>query len=71
MATTNLKIRGMHCGHCVASVKGALEGVPGVRGAEVDLDAGRAVVDHDTDRATTGELVGAVMDEGYTAEKEA
>lgn len=69
MSTTTLKVTGMSCGHCVEAVSGALRGVDGVREAQVDLDAGRAVVDYDEGATDTNALVGAVMDEGYTAEE--
>ena len=61
---TELKIDGMTCGHCTAAVKKALERVPGVEGAEVDLAAGRARVAGTADEAL---LVAAVQDEGYQA----
>ena len=65
--TTQLKIQGMSCGHCVGSVKGALEAVAGVTTAEVDLAGGTATVLHD--ESTTREtLIAAVQEEGYTAE---
>jgi copper chaperone CopZ len=32
-----IKIKGMSCGHCVASVKEALENVPGTQDVAVDL----------------------------------
>lgn len=67
--TTTLKIQGMSCGHCVQTVKAALEGVEGVRSADVDLQAGLATVEYDPARADTRQLVGAVMDEGYSAEE--
>lgn len=69
MATMTLKITGIHCAHCVRAVKEALEQVDGVRSAEVDLGAGRAQVEYDEARVTLRQLVGAVMDEGYTAEE--
>jgi len=61
---TVLKIEGMTCGHCVAAVKKALEAVPGVENAEVSLSEGRAAV---RGAAPLGELVAAVMEEGYEA----
>lgn len=61
---TELKVGGMSCEHCVKGVKQALEAVPGVRSASVDLDAGRAVVEHD---GPTEPLVSAVEEEGYSA----
>jgi copper chaperone len=69
MARARLKVMGMTCGHCVAAVTRALENVAGVSEAQVDLQAGRAVVDYDEGKTTTRQLVGAVMDEGYTAEE--
>ncbi len=68
MATTTLKVGGMSCGHCVMAVTKALKGVAGVKDAKVDLQGGRAVVDYDAP-ATPRELVGAVLEEGYTAEE--
>ncbi len=71
MATTTLKVGGMSCGHCVMAVTKALKGVPGVQDAKVDLQGGRAVVDYDAARTSPRDLVGAVLDEGYTAEESA
>ena len=42
--TRTLHITGMMCGHCEATVKGALEGLPAVAAAAVDHKAGTAVV---------------------------
>ncbi len=61
---TDLKVEGMTCHHCVMAVTKALEGVAGVRKAEVDLDAGRARVDGDADVQA---MIAAVQDEGYQA----
>ncbi len=59
-----LTIEGMTCGHCQASVKSALESVPGVTNAAVDLSAGSAQVEGDADIQT---LIRAVEEEGYSA----
>lgn len=69
MATTTLKVKGMSCSHCVRAVTDALTRVEGVQTARVDLDAGRAFVEYDDARTGPRELVGAVMDAGYTAEE--
>ncbi|HEX7051894.1 MAG TPA: cation transporter [Longimicrobiales bacterium] len=69
MAIATLKVQGMSCDHCVRAVADALKRVDGVRIARVDLEAGRATVDYDDARTNPKELVGAVMDEGYTAEE--
>lgn len=39
-----LTIEGMTCDHCVKTVRKAIEAVPGVRSAAVDLDSGSAEV---------------------------
>jgi Cu2+-exporting ATPase len=39
-----VKIEGMMCGHCEASVKKALEAVDGVEAADVSHEKGEAVV---------------------------
>lgn len=61
-----LTVTGMTCGNCVAHVTKALEGVAGVKHADVDLEAGRARV---TIKPGTGRdaLVAAVVDAGYEA----
>lgn len=64
--TIELKIEGMSCGHCVAGVTKALEGVSGVRTAEVRLEAGAATVSHDGSVAPEV-LIAAVEEEGYDA----
>lgn len=69
MTTLNLRIQGMHCEHCARAVTNALQGVEGVRNARVDLKSGRAAVEYDEARTGPGQLVGAVMEEGYTAEE--
>jgi Cu2+-exporting ATPase len=59
-----LKIEGMMCGHCEATVKKALEGLDGVAGAEVSHEKGQAVVEltKDVDGAV---LKKAVEDHDY------
>ncbi len=60
-----LSIEGMHCAHCVESVRKALEHVDGVRGAAVDLEAARAVVEMDPQTGSHTALVAAVEGAGY------
>jgi copper chaperone len=69
MHTISLTIDGMHCGHCVAAVRQALESVPGV--AVRDVRIGEATIETQGDpsletvRAAARE---AVRDAGYAAE---
>jgi P-type Cu+ transporter len=60
-----IPVEGMTCGHCQETVRKALEGVPGVRSARVDLNANQAEVSvepRDFDRST---LTHAVEAAGY------
>lgn len=42
---STVKIKGMSCGHCVASVTKALEAIEGVTNVKVDLATGEATYD--------------------------
>lgn len=66
MESTTIGISGMSCGHCVAAVKRALDGIEGVEVREVKV--GSATVDFDP-RATSAERIArAIEDEGYGVE---
>jgi len=69
MAMTTLKVKGMSCGHCVHTVKTALESVDGVEEARVDLREARAIVNFDDGVTTPLDLARAVTEEGYPAEE--
>ncbi|WP_031405692.1 heavy-metal-associated domain-containing protein [Thiomonas sp. FB-Cd] len=64
MQTTTLGISGMTCQHCVAAVTKALQAVPGVQSAQVDLAQGKASVDGS---APVQLLIDAVAKAGYAA----
>lgn len=64
-----LNVEGMSCNHCVASVRKALEGLEGVREADVSLDDKKARVELDKDLADEA-LVKAVEDAGFSAKIE-
>ena len=68
MATTELKVAGMTCGHCAQTVTRALQGVGGVERAQVDLEAGRARVDYDEAQTDVQEMIRVVSEEGYSAQ---
>ena len=64
MQTTTLGISGMTCQHCVAAVTKALQSVPGVQSAQVDLAQGKASV---AGSAPVQILINAVAKAGYGA----
>ena len=62
MQTTTLQVTGMTCQHCVVAVTKALQAVPGVNTAQVDLDQARATVNG---AAPVQDLLNAVTRAGY------
>lgn len=65
--TTTLKINGMMCPHCEATVKTALESIDGVTSAEVSHESGTAVVTLSKE-VNEDVLKKAVVDKDYTVE---
>lgn len=64
MESLTFKVIGMSCSHCQRTVEQALEGVPGVRKATVDLDRAEATVSLGTS-VDRGRLREAVQEAGY------
>lgn len=63
----HLRVEGMKCHKCAGRVRGALEAVPGVESAVVDLEGKQATV-HLSDSVPDEVLVGAVIEKGFEAE---
>ncbi len=64
MQPITLAIRGMSCGHCVASVREALGAVPGVDVRAVRVGSAEVVVPAP---GATAAVLAAVRDAGYDA----
>ena len=62
-----LRVEGMKCHKCAGRVRGALEAVPGVESAVVDLEGKQATV-RLNDSVSDEMLVGAVIEKGFEAE---
>ncbi len=45
--TTTVNIKGMSCNHCVMAVSQALKQMSGVRAVDVDLENGKATIEHE------------------------
>jgi copper ion binding protein len=60
-----LKVTGMSCSGCAATVENALKGVTGVSSARVDLKAKKATVEFDPAKTSENELKNAVKKAGY------
>lgn len=65
MARIELPVEGMTCEHCARTVTEALESVSGVASAQVNLAAGRAVVETAGEAPDRGRLAAAVEHAGY------
>lgn len=68
-SNVELKVEGMTCQGCVRSVTKKLSGLDGVSGATVDLAAGRAAVSYDDARATVDDMIAAVEQIGFRAQR--
>jgi Cu+-exporting ATPase len=62
-----LRIEGMHCASCVSRVEAALQQVPGVRAASVNLAQGEALVVTEEPPPGDEALIAAVSQAGYRA----
>lgn len=67
MATVNFKIEGMSCDHCVAAVRKGLEGVSGLKSADVKI--GSARVEYDPALASPAQFAEAVSDQGFDVDQ--
>lgn len=65
VSTATLTIGGMSCQHCVRAVREALEAVPGVTVARVEI--GSAEVSFDSNQSSADAIAAAVSDAGYDA----
>jgi len=68
METTTIKITGMSCGGCTASVMKVLTETPGVAKADVQLSPGQATVEFDPTQVRREALCAAIDDAGFEAE---
>ncbi len=63
--TSNLKVQGMTCKHCVQAVKSSVSGVAGVDTVEVSLEKNLVTVAFDPGKASIRSITAAIEDAGY------
>jgi len=68
-ARVELKVDGMTCQGCARSITKKLTGVASVTSAVVNLPAGRATIEYDDSRATVEDLIAAVEQIGFHAQR--
>ncbi|QLC49151.1 heavy-metal-associated domain-containing protein [Methanolobus zinderi] len=66
MTEDTIRIEGMACGHCQATVDKAIKSVNGVQDVNVDLENKQATVTYDPATASLDEIKSAVSNAGYT-----
>ena len=65
--SVEIKVRGMHCNHCVEKIKRFVGEVSGVSAVRVDLDSGIVAVDFES-LATLEAIKEAILDSGFEVE---
>jgi copper chaperone CopZ len=65
MTETKIKIEGMMCGHCQASVTKAISSVKGVSAASVNLAGKEATVSYDPKITNVDAIKAAIVEAGY------
>jgi copper chaperone len=66
MSTTEtISVPGVHCGHCVSSIEGALKPMTGVTDATVDLQSKSVEVSYEEATVSRDDIVKAIEDQGY------
>jgi len=63
-----IKVLNVDCNNCAAHVRGALEGVNGVKDIDIRLPEKIALVTFDPDQVTKKEIAEKVEDVGYDVE---
>lgn len=66
--TTVLHVEGMSCQNCARHVREAIQGLPGISHARVDLDKAQAVVKWKNGDASEEELLKALEEAGYPSQ---
>ncbi len=65
--TATIRVEGMHCKMCSASVAKALQATDGVEKVEVSHEKGVAVVQYDDQKVTEAKLREVINGTGFTA----
>ncbi|HZJ48089.1 MAG TPA: copper ion binding protein [Acidimicrobiia bacterium] len=65
MSTKTLTVPEISCGHCKASIEGAVAPLDGVARVEVHIDERTVDLDYDGTDATFEAIVAAIEEQGY------
>jgi copper chaperone len=65
MEKTTIKVDGMSCEHCIASITKAVEALPGIASVVVSLAAKSVAVEYDSGKTTLDKIKGEIEEQGY------
>jgi copper chaperone len=65
VTTETITVPEISCGHCKASIEGALTPLDGVREATVNISAKQVSVTYDEAVVSRDEIVSAIEEQGY------
>jgi copper chaperone CopZ len=65
--TTTIRVEGMHCKMCAASVTKALKATAGVEKVEVSFERGQAAIQYDDEKVTEAKLREVINSTGFKA----
>jgi copper chaperone len=60
-----ISVPGIHCNHCKHSIEDALQPLPGVDAARVDIGTRTVTVEIDEAQVDRARIVAAIEDQGY------
>lgn len=63
---TNFNVPEVSCGHCKSNIEGALQPLPGIEQAEVDIDSRSVEVVYDDSVIDRTSVVRAIESAGYS-----
>jgi copper chaperone CopZ len=69
MPQTTLTAPDISCDHCISSIKGALDKLPGVTFVSGDPASKTVVVEYDAEQSGMEAIEAAMEDEGYPVQK--
>ena len=65
MPNETISVPEIHCDHCKNSIEGALNPLPGVDLATVDVPSATVTVEYDQSAISREDIVAAITDQGY------
>lgn len=68
MKEITLNVQGMSCNHCVQAVEGAVNELPGIERALVDLKENNVAIQYDEDTVNIKQITEAIEEQGYDVE---